>query len=78
MQIVQAFEDNNGRLWKTKRDAVESDFSAMVQKAWRKMAGSDLGDPAEIARALSGNIYPTAREALFEALLYLEEHLKQD
>lgn len=76
MQSVTAYEDNSGRLHKTKRDAICSDFTSMMQEAWRKAPDMrDRGDPVVIARFLCAPNYGV-RQALFDALLFLEENLK--
>ncbi len=71
---VTAYKDSNGRLHARKRDAVEAEFTMMVQSAWGKLTMDPAkGDPVVIARLLASNVYPAARKELLQAILYLEE-----
>lgn len=76
MQSVTAYEDNGGRLHKTRRAAIISDFTGMVHDAWLKAPAVDgRGDALVIASILCAPNYGV-RQALLEALLFLEENLK--
>jgi len=74
MKEVQAWQDVNGRLHKSYREAVEADFTTMIQSAWGSMpTKSRLGEPIEIATILSSNVYSAARKKLLEALIWFED-----
>lgn len=71
MHEVTAFEDDNGRLFKSKRDAITSDFTSRVRKAWAAMPEvRDRGEPDVIGRILADPTYG-ARRLLIEALDFL-------
>lgn len=76
MKTVTAYQDNDGRLHKTKRGAVDADFISAMVLVWGKLpVCADRGDPISIARMLVNPTY-SARKALLEALLEFEMNLK--
>lgn len=73
MKEVTAYQDSAGHLHKTRREAVESDFVAMVQKAWGQMPNQrDRGDPVVIARILASEAYQSSKVQLREAIAWLD------
>lgn len=75
MHEVTAYEDDRGRLHRTRRSAIEAEFADMVKIAWGSFPADDgKGDPAVIARLLFSDIYRMGRARLIEALRYLEEN----
>lgn len=76
MKEVTAYQDSRGHLHKTKREAIESDFITMVQKAWGQMPDQrDRGDPVVIARILASDAYQSSKVHLREAIAWLDEQM---
>lgn len=74
MKEVTAYQDSAGRLHKTPREAIESDFIVMVQKAWGQMPDQrDRGDPVVIALILASDMYQSSKVQLRAAIAWLDE-----
>jgi hypothetical protein len=74
MKEVTAYQDSAGRLHRNLREAIESDFIAMVQRAWGQMPDQrDRGDPVVIARILASDTYQSSKVHLREAIAWLDQ-----
>lgn len=72
MQKVEAYIDDLGRLYKTKREAVVAEFIAKMQHAWGTMPDvRDRGDAVVIARVLANN--PQTVDLVLEAIWFLKK-----
>lgn len=73
MTPVTAYQDSAGKLHKSPRDAIDSDFVNMIQSAWGSMPDQrDRGDPVVIARILVLDNY-SARRKLLDALKWYDD-----
>lgn len=76
VEKVEAWIDAKGRIFKTRREAVNSEFTNMVRSAWEAMPSrTDVGDPVVIAQCMSSGVYPAVRTRLGAALDFLAENL---
>lgn len=77
MKQVTAFQDDVGRLYKSRRYAIEADFIMKIQRAWGALPDlRDRGDPAVIARSLAG--YLGARTMVAEAITWFDKQIAED